>query len=107
MRSISTTLLALGFTALASSAFAACPDDTTASIQPKTGISKDGTHAPLETPDASASAETGTQGQVAKDGNAMPLEEANRDIATSQQDVEAQQKGEETAAQMANTDCKE
>jgi hypothetical protein len=38
---------------------------------------------------------------------AMPLDEANRDIATSQQDVEAQQKGEETAAQMANNDCKD
>lgn len=78
--------------------FAACPDHTA-------GISKDGTHAPLENPQSA-------DGPASKDGKTMPLatEEGggNKDLATSQQDVEAQQQGDKTAAAQAEEDaCKD
>lgn len=56
------------------------------------GISKDGSLAPLETPDAEAG--------IAKDGATMPLG-TGADVATSPADVESQQKGGETAAEEA------
>jgi hypothetical protein len=87
----------------AAPALAACPDtDTTASINDKasTGMAKDGTHAPLET-DASQAEDNPAK----KDGKSMPLatEEGggNKDLATSQQDIEAQQQGDKTAAATA------
>ena len=89
-------------------AFAACPD-TTASIggtEAKTErLSKDGTHAPLE----AANAADATAKPAAKDGSTMPLESGegagNKDLATSQQDVEAQQQGDKTAAAQADKDA--
>lgn len=85
----------------AAPALAACPDtDTTASINDKasTGIAKDGTHAPLESDAAKSD-------PARKDGKTMPLatEEGggNKDLATSQQDIEAQQEGDKTAAATA------
>ena len=103
MKHIRSTLFA--FTALvgfaAAPALAACPDtDTTASINDKasTGIAKDGTHAPMESDAAKSD-------PAMKDGKSMPLatEEGggNKDLATSQQDVEAQQQGDKTAAATA------
>jgi hypothetical protein len=76
-------------------------------------VSKDGTTAPLQTGTtvpASTSATAGPTSQnqpsaqagVSKDGSTMPLANSpgggNRDVATSQQDVQAQQKGAQTAA---------
>jgi hypothetical protein len=101
------------FIALAMTSFAAVPaaadcldKNTTASTseQPKVGIAKDGTHAPLE-----GDAKTALNVNPAqKDGKTMPLatEEGggNKNLATSQQDVEAQQKGGETAAAAAKDD---
>ena len=68
----------------------AAPDSTASTKTPS--ISKDGTTAPLEVqPDKNAA------GDAQKDGSNMPLAES-KDIATSQQDVEAQQRGDKTAA---------
>ena len=79
--------------------FAACPDH-------QAGISKDGTHAPLEAPKPDA----GKPAQ--KTGDTMPLASkeggGNKDLATSQQDVESQQKGGKTAAAQADENkCKD
>ena len=92
----------------ATTAFAACPDktgsigDTSAKAE---GISKDGTHAPLE----AAKAPDATAKPAAKDGGTMPLASGegagNKDLATSQQDVEAQQLGDKIAAAQADTDA--
>jgi hypothetical protein len=81
--------------------------DTTTSATDSTGsvktppISK--VAAPLEAqPDPNNDAAVEPQ----KDGSNMPLEE-NKDVATSQQDVEAQQQGEQTAAAKADDACKD
>ncbi|MDQ6437929.1 hypothetical protein RB623_28080 [Mesorhizobium sp. LHD-90] len=111
MRLISSLLVAASLSFAAGTAMAACPDDTAAAgtDMNKTGaIAKDGTHAPLETPDSQAKAGN----PVAKDGSNMPLAEqeggGNKDLATSQQDVEAQQHGDKTAAATAEDEkCKE
>jgi hypothetical protein len=101
MKLISSIVLAASLSLASGAAFAACPDTSAAATDTnKTGaISKDGTHAPLETADTQANAQGNT---VAKDGNTMPLagqeNGGNKDLATSQQDVEAQQHGEKTAA---------
>ena len=102
------------------SALAACPT-TTGSInaQPQKGIAKDGTHAPLESGAnsqlqkgaASTGTTTSSMNQAPqKDGKTMPLagKEGSGDpnLATSQQDVEAQQKGDQTAMAKAE-DCKQ
>ena len=88
--------------ATSSAAFAACPEKP-ADPNTTAGISKDGTHAPLEAPDQQAKANS-----VQKDGKSMPLATqeggGNKDLATSQQDVEAQQQGDKTAAAEAE-DC--
>lgn len=111
MRLISSLFLAASLSFATGTAMAACPD-TSASAgtdMNKTGaISKDGTHAPLETPDTQAKAGN----PAAKDGSTMPLANqeggGNKDLATSQQDIEAQQHGDKTAAATAEEDkCKE
>jgi hypothetical protein len=89
-------------------ALADCMDTTasTSSGEMKTPpIAKDGSKAPLEV-EPSDSAKTGTQDQPAqKDGSTMPLASeqggGDKNLATSQQDVEAQQKGDKTAAAKA------
>lgn len=74
--------------------------DTTTSATDSTGsvktppISKDGTKAPLE---AQPGSDSNAAAEPQKDGSNMPLGE-NEDVATSQQDVEAQQHGDKTAA---------
>jgi hypothetical protein len=104
--------------ALSAPAWAACPD-VTGSINGETsaGLAKDGTHAPLE---AGATAEnrtetpggtTTTAGKgeaLAKDGRTLPLS-SDPNLATSNQDVAAQQQGEKTAAAEAEakTECVE
>jgi len=111
MKILTAIVLATSMLGLASgTAGAACPD-TTASIGGKAqpGIAKDGTHAPLET-NKTANADGRAQaGPANKDGNTMPLANqesgGNKNLATSQQDVEAQQKGDKTAAAQAD-DCK-
>jgi hypothetical protein len=108
MKLISSLLLAASLSLAAGTAIAACPDTSASATTDRntTGaIAKDGTTAPLE------GAEPGAN-TVAKDGSTMPLatEEGggNKDLATSEQDVEAQQDGEKTAAATAEEDkCKE
>lgn len=78
---------------------------TTSGAMKTPPIAKDGSKAPLEV-EPSDGAKTGTQDQAAqKDGTTMPLagEEGGGDknLATSQQDVEAQQQGDQTAAAKA------
>ena len=107
MKLISSLLLAATLSLAAGTAMAACPDTSAGTDMNETAaIAKDGTHAPLE------GADTGAANTPAKDGSTMPLatEEGggNKDLATSQQDVEAQQDGEKTAAATAEDDkCKE
>ena len=97
-----TIVFATAMSLTAGAAFAACPQ-----VDPNqtAGISKDGTHAPLETPDRTADAN-----KAQKDGQTMPLATqeggGNKDLATSQQDVEAQQQGDKTAAAKADDACK-
>ena len=109
MKTIIFAFAALSMTSFATApAFAECVDtNTTASTsgEARTGISKDGTHAPLE-PNAGMDA-AGVE-PTQKDGASMPLaaEEGagDKNLATSQQDVEAQQEGEQTAAAQADED---
>jgi hypothetical protein len=105
MKLISSLLLAATLSLAAGTAMAACPDTSATSTDTNktAGIAKDGTKAPME--DAEPSANT-----PAKDGGTMPLateEGGGKDLATSQQDVEAQQDGEKTAAATADENCKE
>jgi len=97
--------LAIATFALALCVSPALADCKTVDPNKTSGISKDGTHAPLEAPDSTAEGKT-----AQKDGSTMPLatQEAggNKDLATSQQDVEAQQQGDKTAAAKAAEDCK-
>lgn len=105
--------LALAFTALALTGFAAAPafadcldkNTTAATGEQRTGIAKDGTHAPLEPNDGMKAAEVQP---TQKDGTSMPLAKqeggGDTNLATSQQDVEAQQKGDKTAAAQADED---
>jgi hypothetical protein len=106
MKPIATIFAAMSIAGLASgTAMANCHDktpsmnDQTASIDNQ-GIAKDGTHAPLED---SAGAEPAN-----KEGGTMPLASGqgggNKNLATSQQDVEAQQEGQETAAAQSSDD---
>lgn len=105
----------------AAASTAAAPDAGTTE-----GIAKDGSLAPLETPDAdsattaaagSAAPDTGNadgatgatdgaaEGDIAKDGSLAPLEETDAEpgteVAMSGQDVQAQQEGEPTASEQA------
>lgn len=97
--------LAIATFALALCASPALADCSTVDPNKTSGISKDGTHAPLEPPDSRAKENT-----AQKDGNTMPLATqeggGNKDLATSQQDVEAQQQGDQTAAAKVAEDCK-
>lgn len=75
-------------------------------------MAKDGSKAPMEaepTTDAQANAQESDAGPAQKDGGTMPLASSesddSNDIATSQQDVEAQQEGEQTAAAKADDGC--
>lgn len=103
-------LLAVPFGA----ATAACPDkNTTASVDSSgksgAGMPKDSSHAAQESADSNRQA-----GQVPpqKEGNTMPLAAeqggGNKDLATSAQDVQAQQQGGKTAAAQADENkCKD
>ncbi len=94
-------------------ALADCSDMTgSANNKDHTGIAKDGTHAPLEgsagsqVQTQSPTGTTTTSAQAAakspeKDGANMPMGESSN-LATSNQDVAAQQKGGKTAAAVAN-----
>jgi len=86
-------LLAVGGTASAD-----CAADAAKAGQ-SAGVSKDGSLAPLEQPAAGpAGGSTAVPPDaVAKDGGTVPLN-GNPDVATSQQDVESQQHGGQTAA---------
>lgn len=103
--------IAVALSLSAGAAFAACPDKSAANTGTDTeqtaGISKDGTHAPLEAPNTADNAGK----PAAKDGSTMPLAGAegggDKNLATSQQDIEAQQKGDKTAAAQADDTCKD
>src|SRR3954468_5489516 len=61
-------------------------------------MAEDGTHAPMEEADNNTASANATK----KDGQEMPMG-ADKNLATSQQDVNAQQKGDKTAAAQADT----
>ncbi|MDX3924477.1 MAG: hypothetical protein QHC90_01545 [Shinella sp.] len=90
------------------SAFAGCVDisESGTDSNKTAAIAKDGSKAPLETQSGQSAARTDSSEMAAKDGQTMPLAdekgEGNKNMATSQQDVEAQQEGEQTAAARAN-----
>lgn len=104
------TAIAL-LTTIQSPSLAKCPEVTgSVNKEEHAGIAKDGTHAPMEghagqvktessggttTTSKEALPETAT-----KDGNDMPMGESSS-LATSEQDVAAQQKGGKTAAATA------
>lgn len=118
LASTAAIFLALGSTA----AWADCQEEL---AQLTGGVSKDGSLAPLESAagavgqadhaegagatgqaghgaeGAAAEGSAAGDGEVSKDGSTEPLE-ADPQIATSGQDVAAQQEGGETAAQQAN-----
>ena len=103
-------MIAAAISITAGTAFAACPDKSasTSGNEQTAGISKDGTHAPLEKPKT----ENNGSEAVKKDGKTMPLATAegggDKNLATSQQDVEAQQQGDKTAAAQGEEDaCKD
>jgi hypothetical protein len=114
MKKLTSLLAAIAVTALATSpVMAACPDTTSSTTNDsQKGIAKDGTRAPLENSANSetqkGAASTGTTTSSAKtaqkDGATMPMA-SDKNLATSQQDAEAQQKGEKTA-QAKSKDCK-
>jgi len=95
-----------------SMAFADCVDTTasTTSDAVKTPpVAKDGSTAPLEEEPADSAQQADAE-PTQKDGSNMPLAESEGDrseenLATSQQDVEAQQEGEQTAAATADDAC--
>ena len=98
----------LATAALVVSASAAVADCEAELAQLSGGVAKDGTMAPLSG-EATATPQTGGEGAaaeatagegVAKDGTETPLA-ADPGIATSAQDVEAQQQGGATAAEQA------
>jgi hypothetical protein len=97
----------LATAALVVSASAAVADCEAELAQLSGGVAKDGTMAPLSG-EATATPQTGegaaaeaTAGEgIAKDGSETPLT-ADPGIATSAQDVEAQQQGGATAAEQA------
>ncbi len=105
MKLMSSMALAAALAFSPALAMAACPDKNAADMNKTAGIAKDGTHAPLETQDAQERAGN----PAAKDGNTMPLADqeggGNKDLATSQQDIEAQQRGEKTAAAKAQDEA--
>jgi len=116
MKPISAMFAAVAISIMAlSTAMADCPEAGSAQNDTQKGISKDGTHAPLDdsanAKTQSGAASTGTTTSSAKteqkSGDAMPMD-ASKNQATSQQDVEAQQKGDKTAAAQADADkdCK-
>jgi len=84
-------------------AAAECVDTTTSALDSTrtAGIAKDGSKAPLEKPDGEA-AKHADSNAVQKSGQTMPLASkqggGDKNLATSQQDVEAQQEGGKTAA---------
>ena len=107
----SALILAATISFCAGTAMAACPDKSASSGPDSTqtaGISKDGTHAPLESPNSPAQ---DRKDSAQKDGSTMPLATkeggGDKNLATSQQDVEAQQQGDKTAAAKADDKCKE
>ena len=109
-------LTAMGLAAFTSQpSFADCVDMTgSTDTQARTGIAKDGTHAPLEgtagtqaktdTPTGTTTTSTDVAAnKPQKEGGTLPMGESNN-LATSSQDVVAQQKGGETAASSATKD---
>lgn len=104
MRQFATIIAAVGMAALTSGqGLAACADVSgSASNEAKAGIAKDGTHVPLE---GSADGQANATGGVQKDGGTMPLT-TDKNLATSGQDVAAQQQGDQTAAASADAEEK-
>jgi hypothetical protein len=95
----------------AGTAMAACPGKSASNgsdAQTTAGITKDGTHAPLESPNSPTQ---DRKDSAQKDGSTMPLASkeggGDKNLATSQQDVESQQQGKKTAAAQARDKCKD
>jgi hypothetical protein len=110
MRTTFTLMIAASIFGFATgTTLAACPDKTgSVGMLPHTGISKDGTHAPLE---ANKPGTPANPNVIQKNGTTMPLAKkeggGDKNIAMSQQDVQAQQQGEKTAAGQVDKNCKE
>ncbi len=87
---------------LASAAISFCAGTALADCPAQPGktqpMAQDGTHAPMEAADKTAKGGNA----IKKDGQEMPMN-ADKNLATSQQDVNAQQKGDKTAAAQADT----
>ncbi|WP_165921923.1 hypothetical protein [Rhizobium azibense] len=103
MKLTSLTLIAVCMAALTSHpSFADCVDITgSTKTEERSGIAKDGAHAPMEgsqTTQAQANAAGANAPQ--KEGGTLPLAK-NPNLATSEQDMVAQQHGEKTAAAKA------
>ncbi|UXN58265.1 hypothetical protein [Phyllobacterium zundukense] len=122
MKPIASIIAALAISAMASTAaMAACPEVTGAATNDaQKGVAKDGTKAPLQDGANSTTQTTGasvgttttssTAGKtVQKSGDTMPMA-TDKNQATSQQDAQAQQKGDKTAASAgadaSDKDCK-
>jgi len=113
MKMIASISTALAFLAVAHSpGLSDCVDMTEPAGQgTHKGIAKDGTHSPMEgstgqiktessTGTTTTSRDAATPKTAQKDGNKLPIGESNN-LATSGQDVSAQQKGDKTAAATA------
>lgn len=106
MNLTSLALIAVGMAALTSQpSFADCVDITgSTTTEGRSGIAKDGTHAPMEGSETTQ-AQKNKAGANApqKEGGTLPLAK-NPNLATSEQDVVAQQHGDKTAAAKAQQD---
>jgi hypothetical protein len=120
MKPIASIIAALAISAIASTAaLAACPNAAgSAKTDTKNAIAKDGTKAPMQDSANSTTETTGastgttttsssTNKTDQKSGDTMPMA-ADKNQATSGQDVQAQQKGDKSAAagaSAADKDC--
>lgn len=102
MKLTSLIATAIGMAAISfQPSFADCVD-VTGSVNKEARIAKDGTQAPLEatTPTEGQKGLTTTSKDPQKEGGTLPMGKSP-DLATSNQDVVAQQHGEKTAAATA------
>ncbi len=106
MNLTSLALIAIGMSALTSQpSFADCVDITgSTTTEDRSGIAKDGTRAPMEGSETTqAQKNKAAANAPQKEGGTLPLAK-NPNLATSEQDVVAQQHGDKTAAAKALKD---
>jgi hypothetical protein len=106
MKFTSLALIAIGMAALTSQpSFADCVDITgSTATEDRSGIAKDGTRAPMEGSETTQAQKNKADANAPqKEGGTLPLGK-NPNLATSEQDVVAQQHGDKTAAAKAQQD---